>query len=60
MVLVEVDAVVVLSSGVAAAAGVLAVLPDAAVPVGHVAAQLPRLLLVRRHGPGEINFEGKL
>ena len=54
VVLVEVDAVVVLPAGVAAAARVLAVLADAAVTVRHVAAQLPRLLLVRRHGPDEI------
>ena len=50
VVLVEVDPVVVLPAGVAAAARVLAVLPDAAVAVRDVPAQLPSLLLVRRHG----------
>ena len=46
MVLVEVDSVVVLSTGVSAAAGMLAVLADAAVAMRHVAAQLPGLALV--------------
>jgi hypothetical protein len=52
MVLVEVDPVVMLSTGVSSSSGMLAVLPDAAVTVGHVSPQLAGLLLVRRHrGP---------
>lgn len=49
MVLVEVDAVVMLTSSVSATSGMLAVLADAAVTVGNVAAQLAGLLLVCRH-----------
>ncbi len=49
MVFVEVDSVVVLTAGVSATSGMLAVFADAAVAVGNVAAKLPRLLLVRAH-----------
>ena len=52
MVLVEVDPVMMLSSGVSATSGMLAVLPDPAVAVGDVAAKLPCLLLVCRHPAG--------
>ena len=41
--------VVVLSTSVSATSGMLSVLADAAVTVGHVAAKLPGLLLVGRH-----------
>jgi hypothetical protein len=49
MVLVEVDPVVVLTTGVTAASGVLPVLADAAVTVGNVASELPGLLPVGTH-----------
>ena len=49
VVLVEVDAMVVLTAGVSASSGMLAVLADATVAVGHVAAELAGLLLVGRH-----------
>ena len=49
MVLVEVDPVVMLSSGVSAASGMLAVLANTAVTVAHVATVLAGLLLVGRH-----------
>lgn len=52
MVLVEKDAVVVHASGVPAPAGMLSVLPYAAVPGTHVAALLPVLLESSRHGGG--------
>ena len=45
MVLVEVDPVVVLTTGVSATSGMLPVLADPSVTVGHVASQLPGLLL---------------
>merc|ERR1719291_1345294 len=45
MVLVEVDAVVMLATGVTATSGVLPVLSDPSVTVGHMSSQLPGLLL---------------
>merc|ERR1719229_413366 len=45
VVLVKVDPVVVLTTGVSATSGVLPVLPDPAVAMGHVSSQLPGLLL---------------
>lgn len=52
VVLVEQDAVVVHASGVAAATGVLPVLPDASVSGAHVPPLLPVLLEAGRHGGG--------
>ena len=49
MVLVEEDSVVVHATGVTAATGVLPVLPDTAVPGGHVTALLAVLLEAGRH-----------
>ena len=49
MVLVEVDSVVVLATGVTATSGMLSVLADAAVTVRHVATKLPGLLPVSTH-----------
>merc|ERR1712087_1028564 len=50
MVLVEINSVVMLSSGVTATTGMLAVFADASVAVAHVTSQLPRLLgLLFRH-----------
>jgi len=49
MVLVEVDAVVVLSTSVSAASGMLPVLANAAVAVADMAAQIACLLLVCAH-----------
>merc|ERR1719160_1542703 len=49
MVLVEVDAEVVLATGVPTAAFVLAVLADAPMAAGHMPAVLAVLLQVRRH-----------
>merc|ERR1719161_769762 len=49
VVLVEVDAVVVLPAGVPAAAGVLAVLADAALAGGDLAAHVAVLLVAGRH-----------
>ena len=46
MVLVEVDAMVMLTTGVTATSGMLAVLANTAVSVGHMTTQLPGLLLV--------------
>ena len=45
MVLVKVDSVVMLTTGVTAASGMLPVLPDPAMTMGHVSSQLPSLLL---------------
>ena len=49
MVLVKVDPVVMLTSGVTATSGMLAVLANASVSVRDVAAELAGLLLVGRH-----------
>jgi len=49
VVLVEVDPVVVLSSGVSATSGMLPVLADTTVAVTHVATQLSGLFLAGRH-----------
>ena len=45
MVLVEVDSVMVLTTCVSATSGVLPVLSDPSMTVGHVSSQLPGLLL---------------
>ena len=45
MVLVKVDSVVMLATSVSATSGVLPVLSDPAMTVGHVSSQLPGLLL---------------
>lgn len=50
MVLVEVDAVVMLTTSVTATSRMLPVLADTSVAVGNVAAELPGLLLVSTHG----------
>ncbi len=52
MVLVEVDAMVVLTTGVTATTGVLSVFADTSVAVRHVSAQLSSLPLPRRHLSG--------
>ena len=49
MVFVEIDSVMVLTSGVTATSGMLSVFADSAVTVGHVTAKLPGLLLVGTH-----------
>jgi len=50
MVLVEIDSVVMLTTGVTATTGVLAVFSDATMTVAHVTSQLSRLLgLLFRH-----------
>lgn len=49
VVLVEVDAVVVHAAGVAPTSGMLPVLADTTVAMGHVSAELPGLLLVGAH-----------
>ncbi len=49
MVFVEVDSVMVLTTGVTATSGMLSVFADAAVTVRHVAAKLSGLLLVGTH-----------
>ena len=50
VVLVEVDAVVMLATGVSATSGVLPVLSDPSVTMGHMSSQLPGLLLGCGHG----------
>ena len=45
MILVEVDSVMVLTTSVSATSGMLPVLSDPTVTVGHVSSQLPGLLL---------------
>ena len=45
MVLVEINPVMMLATSVSATSGVLPVLPDPAVAMGHVSSQLPGLLL---------------
>ena len=49
MVFVEVDSVMVLTTGVTATSGMLSVFADAAVTVRHVAAKLSGLLFVGTH-----------
>ena len=50
VVLVKVDPVVVLTTGVSATSGVLPVLSDPSVTMGHMSSQLPGLLLGCGHG----------
>ena len=50
MVLVEVDPVVVLATGVTTTAGMLPVLANTTMTVGHVTTKLPGLLFAGGHG----------
>ncbi len=49
MVFIEVDSVMVLTTSVTATSGMLSVLANTTVTMGHVASELPGLLLVGTH-----------